>query len=45
MPVESLSPQGGGYIELAFSSCWSQVLGSDAVGGPPHCDFANEGGA
>jgi hypothetical protein len=27
------------------SSGWSGVLGIDAVGGPPHRDFANEGGA
>ena len=26
------------------SSGWSRVLGIDAVGGPPHCDFADEGG-
>ena len=45
MPVEALFPQGGGCIELASSSGWSRVLGIDAVGGPPHCDFANEGGA
>jgi hypothetical protein len=43
MPVESLFPQGGSCIELA-SSGWSRVLGIDAVGGPPYCDFANEGG-
>jgi hypothetical protein len=27
------------------SSGWSRVLGIDAVGGAPHCDFADEGGA
>jgi hypothetical protein len=27
------------------ASGWSRVLGIDAVGGPPHCDFADEGGA
>ncbi len=44
MPVEALFPQGGGCLELASSSSsgWSRVLGIDAVGGPPHCDFANE---
>jgi hypothetical protein len=44
MPRESLFPQGGGCIELASSSCWSRVLRIDPVGGPPHRDFANEGG-
>ena len=44
MPAESLLPQGGGCIELASSSGWSRVLGIDAVGGPPYCDFANKGG-
>ena len=45
MPVESLFPQGGSCIELASSfSGWSRVLGIDAVGGSPYCDFANEGG-
>ena len=44
MPLESLFPQGGGCIELASSSGWSRVLRIDAVGGPPHRDFANEGG-
>ena len=44
MPVEALFPQGGGCFELA-SSGWSRVLGIDAVGGAPHCDFADEGGA
>jgi hypothetical protein len=44
MPVESLFPQGGGYIELASSSGWSRVLRIGAVGGPPQCDFANQGG-
>ena len=32
-------------FELAsFSSGWSWVLGIDAIGGPPHCDVADEGG-
>ena len=43
MPVESLFPQGGGCIELAPSSGWSRVRRIDAIGGPPHCDFANQG--
>jgi hypothetical protein len=45
MPVEALFPQGGGCLEVASSSSsgWSRVLGIDAVGGPPHCDFADEG--
>jgi hypothetical protein len=43
MPIESLFPQGGSCIELASSSSgWSRVVGIDAAGGPPHCDFANE---
>jgi hypothetical protein len=45
IPVEALLPQGGGCLEVASSSGWSRVLGIDAVGGPPHRDFANEGGA
>jgi hypothetical protein len=45
MPVEALFPHGGGCLELASSSGWSRVLGMDAVGGPPHCDLADEGGA
>ena len=44
MPVEALFPQGRERFELA-SSGWSPVLGIDAVGGPPHCDFADESGA
>ncbi len=44
VPVEALFPQGRKRFELG-SSGWSRVLGIDAVGGPPHCDFANEGGA
>ena len=43
MPVELLFPQGCGCIKLA-SAGWSRVLGIDAVGGSPYCDFANEGG-
>jgi hypothetical protein len=40
--VEALFPQGWERFELGFSG-WSRVLGIDAVGGPPHCDFADEG--
>ena len=42
MPVEALFPQGRERFELASSSGWSRVLGIDAVGGPPHCDFADK---
>jgi hypothetical protein len=45
MPVKALFPQGGGCIELASSSGWPRIMGIDAVGGPPQCDFADEGGA
>jgi hypothetical protein len=42
--VEALFPEG--RERFAFGSAgWSRVLGIDAVGGPPHCDFADEGGA
>ena len=41
MPVEVLFPEGRERFELG-SSGWSRVLGIDAVGGAPHCDFANE---
>jgi hypothetical protein len=44
IPVEALFPQGRERFELA-SSGWSRVLGIDAVGGAPHCDLADEGGA
>jgi hypothetical protein len=44
IPVEVLFPRGWERFELG-SSGWSRVLGIDAVGGPPHCDFADEGGA
>jgi hypothetical protein len=44
MSVEALFPQGRERFELG-SSGWSRVLGIDAVGGPPHCDFTNEGAA
>jgi hypothetical protein len=42
--VEALFPEGRECFELG-SSGWSLVLGIDAVGGPPHCNFANEGAA
>ncbi len=35
--------EGADHNELE-SSGWSRVLRIDAVGGSPHCDFANEGG-
>jgi hypothetical protein len=44
IPVEALLPQGRKNFELS-SSGWSWILGIDAVGGPPHCDVADEGGA
>ena len=44
IPVEALLPEGRERFELG-SSGWSRVLGIDAVGGAPHCDFADEGGA
>jgi hypothetical protein len=44
MPVETLFPEGRERLELG-SSGWSRVLGIDAAGGPPHRDFADEGGA
>jgi len=45
IPVEALFPEGRERFELASCSGWSRVLGIDAVSGPPHCDFADEGGA
>ncbi len=44
IPVEALFPKGRERFELG-SSGWSRVLGIDAVGGAPHCDFADEGAA
>jgi hypothetical protein len=41
MPVEALFPPGRERFELGFSG-WSRVLGIDAVGGAPHCDFAGK---
>jgi hypothetical protein len=43
-PVQVLFPQGWERFELVASG-WSRVLGIDAVGGPPDCDFANEAAA
>ena len=43
--VEALFPEGRERFEVASSSGWLLVLGIDAVGGAPHCDFADEGGA
>ena len=43
MSVESLFPESRKRFELG-SSGWSRVLGLDAGGGSPYCDFANEGG-
>jgi hypothetical protein len=43
VPVEALFPEGREGFELG-SSGWSRVLGIDAMGGAPHCDFADEGG-
>jgi hypothetical protein len=44
IPVEALFPKRRERFESGASG-WSRVLGIDAVGGPPHCDFADEGGA
>jgi hypothetical protein len=44
IPVEALFPEGWERFELG-SSGWSRVLGIDAVGGPPHCNVADKGGA
>jgi hypothetical protein len=43
MPVEVLFPEGRERFELASSPGWSRVVGIDAVGGPPNCDFGDEG--
>jgi hypothetical protein len=45
MPVKALFPQGRGCPALVSSSGWSRVFGIDAVGGAPHCDFADQCGA
>jgi hypothetical protein len=44
LPIEVLFPKGRARFEVG-SSGWSRVLGIDAVGSTPHCDFANEVGA
>jgi hypothetical protein len=44
LPIEVLFPEGRARFEVG-SSGWSRVLGIDAVGGTPYCDFANEVGA
>jgi hypothetical protein len=44
MSGEVLFPQGRKHFELS-SSGWSRILRIDAVGGPPHRDFADEGSA
>jgi hypothetical protein len=44
LQVEALFPEGRERFELG-SSGWSWVVGIDAVGGPPHGDFTDEGGA
>jgi hypothetical protein len=44
IPVEALFPQDRERFELG-SSGWSRVLGIDAIGSPPHCDFADQGDA
>jgi hypothetical protein len=41
MPIEVLFPQGRERFEVG-SSGWSRVLGVDAVGAAPHCNFADE---
>jgi hypothetical protein len=38
-----LFPESRKRFELG-SSGWSQVVEIDAVGGPPHCNFADQGG-
>jgi hypothetical protein len=40
--VEVVLPEGRGCGQL-WSSGWSSVAGVDAVGGPPHGDFSNDG--
>jgi len=43
VPVEALFPEGRERFELASSPGWSRILRIDAVGGPPHSGFADEG--
>jgi hypothetical protein len=41
-PVEVVLPEGGSSAQLSCSG-WSWVPGVDAVGGPPHGDFTDDG--
>ena len=41
IPVEALFPQGRERFELG-SSGGSQILGINAIGGPPYCDLADK---
>jgi hypothetical protein len=41
IPVGALFPEGRERLESRTSG-WARVLGIDAVGGPPHCDFADK---
>ena len=43
LPVEVLLPEGESSLKLCWSG-GSTVVGVDAVGGPPHGDFTDEGG-
>ena len=40
--VEVVLPEGRSCLKLSCSG-WSWVVGVDAVGGPPHGDFTNDG--
>jgi hypothetical protein len=40
--VEVVLPDGGSCLQLCCSG-WSWVVGVDAVGGPPHRDFTDDG--
>ena len=40
--VEVVLPEGRSCLQLCCSG-WSWVVGVDAVGGPPHGDFTNDG--
>jgi hypothetical protein len=40
--VEVVLPEGPSCLQLCGSG-WSWVAGVDAVGGPPHCDFGDDG--
>jgi hypothetical protein len=40
--VEVVLPDGGSCLQLCCSG-WSWVVGVDAVGGPPHHDFTDDG--